>query len=134
MKIKIHILVAIGAFLGAVSVVGGAFGTHSLQNIVSEVRLQTYGTGIRYLLIHAVALISVGLLLTISYSKRIEMAGWAILAGVLVFSGSLILLVLFDVPILGAITPVGGLLLISGWVFLGLSVVRSNALIHRQDN
>lgn len=105
--------VTTGAILGALGVALGAFGAHGLREAVTAERLEVFETAVRYHLIHAVALVLAG----IAGAPR---AGWAFLVGVLLFSGSLYLLVLTGTRWLGAVTPVGGLFFILGWVFLAV--------------
>lgn len=106
---------AIGAVLGGLAVLLGAFGTHVLADTIPPGRLETFATGARYHLIHSV------LLVAISFTPRqIQVpSGFLILAGTLVFSGSLYLLALTGHGFLGAVAPVGGILLVAGWLSLG---------------
>lgn len=106
--------VVVGAVLGGIGVAAGAFGAHGLRGVVTPERLEVFETAVRYQMFHALALLAAG-------SLGAEKAGWAFLLGVLIFSGSLYLLVLADQGWLGAVTPVGGLLLIVGWVLLAVS-------------
>jgi uncharacterized membrane protein YgdD (TMEM256/DUF423 family) len=119
-----RILVAIGALLAAVGVAAGAFGAHGLEGLVSDSRLETFDTGVRYHLIHAVALVAIGSLVEMWQvsSTRMLVAGHLLVVGVFIFSGSLYLLVLTDTPWLGAITPLGGVSLILGWCLFAWSV------------
>lgn len=100
--------------LGAFGVMFGAFGAHVLEGRVTPERLQTWETASRYHLIMAVAL-----LVLVNLPQVPRRAVRAIAAGTLIFAGSLYLLVLLDRPWLGAITPLGGLLLIYGWASVG---------------
>ena len=100
--------------LGAFGVLLGAFGAHVLDGRVTPERLQTWETAARYHQVMAVAL-----LVLVSLPTVPRRSVQAIAAGTLVFAGSLYLLVLLDLPWLGAITPLGGLLLIGGWASLG---------------
>lgn len=117
-----RIFIAIAALLGALSVMGGAFGAHALKDQLTEKALDTFALGTRYQMYHALALLLVALLLL----QRPEVtglvyAGWAFIIGVLIFSGSLYALSLSGVKILGAVTPLGGLALITGWILLALA-------------
>ncbi|ANM30614.1 membrane protein [Acidobacteria bacterium Mor1] len=115
----------IGAISAGIGVAIGAFGAHGLENVVSDPgRLETFETGARYQMYHALALLAVGWAGTRWKSPLISIAGWLFLVGTLIFSGSLYLLVLTDTPILGAVTPVGGVAFISGWIALGLGALR----------
>ena len=106
-----------GAVLAGLAVAAGAFGAHGLEGRVPPERLAAFETGARYGMVHALALLLVGLL-----SDRwpggvrwLRWAGGLFLAGIVVFSGSLYLLVLTDTPWLGAVTPLGGVAFLAGW-------------------
>ena len=107
-----------GAILGFLGVAAGAFGAHGLKGSLAPDRLEIFETAVRYQLIHAVALLVVP-------SLGAEKAGWAFLAGTIVFSGSLYVLVLADQRWLGAVTPIGGLLLLVGWALLAVAASRA---------
>lgn len=114
----IRFFFAAGALLAGLAVVLGAFGAHTLEGRVTADRLSVFETGVRYQMYHALALFAVAW----SWSQwpvwQVTWAGYLFLAGILIFSGSLYLLVLTDTPWLGAITPFGGLSFISGWILL----------------
>jgi uncharacterized membrane protein YgdD (TMEM256/DUF423 family) len=103
----------VGAFLGFCGVAAGAFGAHLLKAVVSPNRLETFEIAVRYQMYHALALLLAGLL-------GARAAAWCFLAGTVIFSGSLYLLVLTEQRWLGAVTPVGGLVLLAGWAVLAL--------------
>ena len=116
----------IGALVAMAAVILGAFGAHSLEEVIEPERLATYDIGVRYQFYHAFALIATGVLLYFGKKNFLQYAGWLFAAGIVLFSGSLYLLSLQDVidiptAILGPITPIGGLLFIAGWIlfFLG---------------
>ncbi|MEZ4268867.1 MAG: DUF423 domain-containing protein [Myxococcota bacterium] len=111
-----------GAILGAVGVAMGAFGAHGLRARVEARQLEIWDTAARYQLWHALALVLVGLWLARGAVLSARVAGGAFLAGTLIFSGSLYLLVLTGRTWLGAITPIGGVLLIVGWVALAVAL------------
>lgn len=107
----------VAGIMGALGVALGAFGAHGLKNAVSDPELLAiWETAARYHLIHALAL---GLVAVHPGEPRL--AGWLFVAGILVFSGSLYALVLSGVRVLGAITPIGGLALIAGWIALAFA-------------
>lgn len=114
--------IAIGGLLGFLGVGLGAFGAHGLQGRLSERDLEIFETAVRYHLVHAVALLAVG---AMPRSPFTTAAGWAFTGGVAVFSGSLYLLVLTQTRWLGAITPLGGLALMAGWLFLLIGALRA---------
>lgn len=101
-----------GALFAALGVAAGAFGAHALRDLVPASDLAVWETAARYQLFHALALLLLGL----SGGVRLHFAGVFIALGTVVFSGSLYLLVLTDTRWLGAITPIGGVLLIVGWL------------------
>lgn len=109
-------LIIAGAIAGAIGVAAGAFGAHALTARVTPERLQTFETGVRYQMYHALALLVVGWLSLHSPAWQFNAAGIAFMSGIIIFSGSLFLLVLTDTPWLGAITPIGGVAFIAGWV------------------
>ena len=113
--------VAMGSGLAFFAVALGAFGTHSLRDRLSPASLQIWQTGVQYHLIHAVALVLIGLIAAHSPSKGVKTAGWLIYYGVLIVSGSLYALSLTGIKVLGAITPLGGLCFLAGWATLAYS-------------
>jgi len=113
-----QIFFVIGAISGAVGVAAGAFGAHGLRGRISPEMLAVFETGVRYHLIHALALLAVGWAATRWESRAIPAAGWLFIAGIVFFSGSLYALALSGMRGLGAITPVGGVAFIAGWLCL----------------
>jgi uncharacterized membrane protein YgdD (TMEM256/DUF423 family) len=103
----------VGGLIGLCGVAAGAFGAHGLKAVVTPNRLETFEVAVRYQMYHALALLLAGLL-------DARAAAWCFLAGTVIFSGSLYLLVLTEQRWLGAVTPVGGLVLLAGWVLLAL--------------
>jgi len=115
----------IGALLAMLSVALGAFGAHILEDKLSADAIDVYQTGVQYHMFHAVGILLVALLIDRVPSPKL--ASWAanlLLVGVVLFSGSLYALALSDVKILGAITPLGGVAFIAGWICLALSAGR----------
>ena len=113
------------AISGALSVMFGAFGAHGLEDRLSASYLDTFNTAVRYQILHSLALL--GIICLPDHLVKLRTLHWVAISfavGVLLFSGSLYLLVLFDIPSLGMITPIGGASLILGWVLLLLSVRR----------
>lgn len=113
--------VTLGSLLAFLGVALGAFGTHALRERVTERALETWNTGVHYHTIHAIAIVVVGLLCAHSEAKGVRIAGWLFTIGIAIFGGSLYLLVLLDQRWLGAITPLGGLAFLSGWLTLAFS-------------
>ncbi len=124
-----------GAIVGATGVAIGAFGAHGLKayleaagDDVDAVRmLSTFETGVRYQMYHAPVLVLIGLLLARRPSPMLQVAGYCVLTGVVIFSGLLYTLVLSGMKILGAIVPIGGMLLIAGWTLLAVAAWRETA-------
>ncbi len=115
----------LGAVNGFLAVAAGAFAAHGLQGQIEERALQAFQTGAEYQGLHALALLAVGLLRrTSGPSPWLNAAAWCLLAGILLFSGSLYALSLSGYRSLGMITPFGGLLLLSGWLCLAAAALR----------
>ena len=108
---------------GFLAVAIGAFGAHGLKQKISEEMMTVYQTGVQYHFYHTLALLCVGIALQqFPQSVPLKLSGWAMLAGMLVFSGSLYLLALTGTRWLGAITPIGGLTLLVAWLALAVGV------------
>jgi uncharacterized membrane protein YgdD (TMEM256/DUF423 family) len=116
--------IVIGAASAFVSVAAGAFGAHALKSRLTPDLQTIFETGARYHMYHSLGLIAVGLLAAGRPSGLLTAAGWALLAGILLFSGSLYALALSGVRALGAITPLGGLAFLAGWVLFALAAWR----------
>ena len=111
----------IGALAGAVGVMLGAFGAHGLKSRVDADLLAVFETGVRYHMYHALALLAVGWAASRWPGGWVNASGWAFLIGIVVFSGSLYVMTLTGARWLGAVTPLGGLAFISGWVALAVA-------------
>lgn len=107
-----------GATLGATGVAAGAFGAHGLKNLLSPALLEAWEIAVRYQLIHAMTLLILFALTQLLDSRLIPRAAQLMVAGTLCFSGSLYLLALTGSKWLGPVTPLGGTLLIAGWLTL----------------
>jgi uncharacterized membrane protein YgdD (TMEM256/DUF423 family) len=106
------------AMLGFISVALGAFGAHALKERLDPEQLARFETAVRYQFYHVFALLGVSLLSRAWPELNFAPAGWAFLAGVVVFSGTLYLIDLTGIRAFGAVTPVGGALLLAGWLLL----------------
>ena len=106
-------LVALGAVNAALAVAAGAFAAHGLRERLDTRALEVFETGARYHMYHALAMILAGLLAA-------RGPGWTFQAGIVVFSGSLYALALTNVKVLGAITPIGGVAFLAGWIWLAI--------------
>jgi uncharacterized membrane protein YgdD (TMEM256/DUF423 family) len=119
------------AFLGALlafgSVAAGAFGAHALKNIISSEYLNVFETAARYQMYHAFAMFTVAAALG-SYSHTFLMwAGGLFFFGTVIFSGSLYILALTGVRLWGAITPIGGTLILIGWACFAIGILKSKS-------
>jgi uncharacterized membrane protein YgdD (TMEM256/DUF423 family) len=114
-----------GSILGGLGVMIGAFGAHALKSLLeASQRTETFETAVKYQFYHALALILIGLLMFRIDQKILHYAGNLMLAGTIIFSGSLYILCLSGIKWLGAITPIGGVLMIAGWLLLCIAVSR----------
>lgn len=122
-----RVFITIGAISGLLAVAAGAFGAHALRDRLSAAMLQTFQTGVTYQMYHALALVGVGILLgrfSAEGSVWLSGAGWLFVAGTILFSGSLYLLSLTGTTWLGAITPLGGIAFLLGWLALAIGIWR----------
>jgi uncharacterized membrane protein YgdD (TMEM256/DUF423 family) len=111
----------LAAILGFIGVALGAFGAHGLRGRLTPEMLAVFETGVRYQMYHVFALLIVSSAIGhLGSARLLVMAGWAFVAGILLFSGSLYALALTSTGILGAITPIGGLAFLIGWACLAL--------------
>jgi len=109
----------IGAVFGALGVGLGAFGAHGLRSRLSPEMLAVFETGVRYHMYHALAILLVAALMArVDGGRLLPAAGWAFTGGILIFSGSLYVLAITGITVLGAITPIGGLAFLVGWALL----------------
>lgn len=113
-----------GAIAAAVGVALGAFGAHGLKGRVDAQLLAAFETGVRYHLVHALALLAVGLAAPRWPSAALQASGWLFLTGIVLFGGSLYVMTLTGWRWLGAITPLGGVSFILGWVALALAALK----------
>lgn len=116
-------IVALGAVVGGLAVAIGAFGAHGLQGRVTPDLLAVFEIGVRYQMYHALALVLLGLFagrgpspVPLELPPGVAPAAWCFLAGILLFSGSLYVLVLTGTRWLGAVTPLGGVAFIVAWM------------------
>ena len=118
---------AAGSVLAGLAVAAGAFGAHGLKaTLTASGQAENWETACRYAMYHALALVAVGLLAAIrpAIPAGLTAAAWCFLVGTLIFSGCLAVLALTGIKILGAVVPIGGVLLIVGWVLLALAAAR----------
>jgi len=121
-------LITAGALFGMVAIILGAFGAHALKNLLPAEQLVTFETGVRYQMYHALFLIFIGMITSLS-EKTKKTIYFLVLSGVCLFSGSIYLLATnsltsFDFKVIGFVTPIGGLLLIVAWSLLFFGFVK----------
>ena len=114
----------LGALSGFIAVALGAFAAHGLKSCLAPDLLAIFETGVRYQFYHAFALIAVAWALQLGSQGPARAAGWCFVAGTVIFSGSLYALALSGLRWLGAITPLGGLAFLAGWLLLAWSFWR----------
>jgi uncharacterized membrane protein YgdD (TMEM256/DUF423 family) len=117
-------LVFAGAINMFIAVGAGAFGSHGLKQMLTPEMLAIWQTGVTYQMAHALGLLLIALLLRNGYAPMLKLAGWLMLAGIVLFSGSLYVLAFTGVRILGAITPIGGLGFLAGWAVVAWAALR----------
>ncbi len=124
------IFLIIGTILAGLAVALGAFGAHGLKKLVGPETISTYQTGVQYQMYHALALLLLGVLYERSQNSLLNFAGIFFIAGVVLFSGSLYLLVSlkamnkFSTTGVGMLTPIGGLFFIIGWALLLINLLK----------
>ena len=121
-----RLLIVCGALGAALSVILGAFGAHGLKTRLTPEMLATFQTGVQYQFYHSLGLILVGIVLhTVKASGLVSAAGGLMLAGILLFSGSLYLICFTGIRSFGMIAPIGGTAFIAAWLLLAIGVLRS---------
>lgn len=116
---------SLGSLLAAAGVALGAFGAHALRSRLTGDAIAIWETGVRYHLVHALGLLGVAWASDRWPGVWPGVAGWAFVAGILVFSGSLYVLAVTGARWLGAITPLGGLAFLAGWLALAVAALRA---------
>lgn len=118
-----QIFLSVGSIFAGSAVIAGAFASHALRSQISARSLEVFEVGTRYQMYHALALLVVALLINQIPTPPLLLvvSGWLFIAGILIFSGSLYALSLTEIKILGAITPIGGVAFIAGWIILAIA-------------
>ena len=111
-------VLSVAAISGLLAVILGAFGAHVLKGILSPEMLETYKTGVQYQFYHTFALLAVGILMNFNQSKALKWSAYFFITGMILFSGSLYVLAISGVKVLGIITPFGGITWIAAWILL----------------
>lgn len=118
--------IALGAVMAALAIGLGAFGAHALKGLLTPKEMGWFDTAAHYHLIHAVGLVALGAAgQALGRIKLLSVAAWAMLAGTLIFSGSLYLMAAGGPRWLGAITPIGGTALIAAWLLLAVAAIKA---------
>jgi len=117
--------ITLGAAFAFLAVALGAFGAHALKGSLSPHYLAVYHTATDYQMWHAIGLIIIGILYQQNPTNLLGKAGWFMLAGIIIFSGSLYALSLTGIKILGAITPIGGVAFLIAWLLLAYNSIKS---------
>ncbi len=113
------------AIFGFLSVALGAFGAHSLKNIIDDYGKSIYEKAVVYQMFHTMALFAVGMMQHFNKETSFSVAGWGFFVGIILFSGSLYLLATTGIKWLGAITPIGGVAFLFGWFWLVVSIIKA---------
>jgi len=119
-----HYIIATGALFGMLAVIFGAFGAHALKKTLSTEQLHSFEVGVKYQMYHAIVLLALG----VSGTNVTSATYWCFTIGILLFSFSIYGLILSDAKgkklrFLGPITPIGGLLLVTGWLLLLINAI-----------
>ena len=114
------------SIFGFLSVGLGAFGAHSLKNILDEYGKSIYEKAVLYQMFHTLALYLVGVLYHLLKERSFFLAGWGFFIGIVLFSGSLYLLAITGVEWLGVITPIGGVAFLFGWFWLIWTLIKGH--------
>lgn len=121
-----------GAIFMALAVAFGAFGAHIIQDLLPHGRYEVYQTAVEYHFYHSLGLLILGAVcLELEPSKWLQWSGYSLIAGILIFSGSLYLLTLTDTGWFGAITPIGGVAFIIGWILFIAGILKSEKINRR---
>lgn len=117
------LFLTLGSIAMALAVMLGAFGAHGLKSRLTEEMLAIFETGVNYHFYHAIGLLIIGLLASyLPDSPLLTWAGWLMVGGIIIFSGSLYILSVSGIRWLGAVTPLGGLCFIAAWILLAIAV------------
>lgn len=124
-------IIITASLFGMLAVIAGAFGAHSLQGSLSSRNLEVWHTAVQYQFYHVFALLFLSTVERVKSSNLVAASYWLFTFGIILFSGSLYLLACRDLlrwnwlPMIGPVTPIGGLLFIIGWMSLGLAAFRT---------
>lgn len=116
--------IATAAILMFTGVAAGAFGAHGLKQILDADMLAIWQTAVTYQMVHGLGMLALGIMLQQQDNTLLRRAVWAMLIGVVIFSGSLYALALTGIRVLGAITPIGGVAFLAGWAMLAWAALK----------
>ena len=116
-----NVFIGLGALSAFICVAAGAFGAHALKQVLDTDMLAVYHTAVDYQFFHSIGLMAIGILHKISPRRSHSVAAWTMLAGIIIFSGSLYILSTTGIKWLGMITPIGGVSFLAAWLILALS-------------
>ncbi|MBF7017792.1 DUF423 domain-containing protein [Staphylococcus durrellii] len=117
------LFIILGALNALMSVATGAFGAHGLEGKLSDKYMSVWEKATTYQMYHGLGLIALGII-SGTTSINVNWAGWLLFGGIVLFSGSLYILALTQIKILGAITPIGGLMFLAGWLLLVIATIK----------
>ena len=112
------LFIILGAVNAFIAVALGAFGAHGLEGKIPDKYLATWNTAVDYQMFHAAGLLIIGLLAGKITSPLINWSGWMMFIGIIIFSGSLFVLSVTQIKVLGAITPIGGVSFLAAWILM----------------
>jgi len=118
----------LGTVFAGSAVAAGAFGAHALKETLDAQMLQVFDTATRYQMYHAFGLCIVSWAIDRYPEQQLEQTGWLFTIGILLFSGSLYVVSLAEIRLMGAVTPIGGLAFVAGWVLFGWRIWRNAPL------
>jgi uncharacterized membrane protein YgdD (TMEM256/DUF423 family) len=120
-----RLFLLLGSINMALAVIIGAFGAHALKARLDETLTKVYHTGVEYHFYHALGLILIGIIaMNIPANIWLKSSGWMMFAGIILFSGSLYILSVFNLRWLGMVTPFGGMLFILAWLSLCIAIFK----------
>ena len=122
------ITLLLGVFFCSFSVVMGAFGAHALKDNLSEYSMTVYNKAVLYQMFHALGIILISILNQIFGTNELNLCSWLFIVGIILFSGSLFVLSITGIKWFGAITPIGGILFIVGWMVLFFKILKLQVL------
>jgi uncharacterized membrane protein YgdD (TMEM256/DUF423 family) len=122
----VKLLIVLGSLNAAAAVILGAFGAHVLKTTLDSQMFAVFSTGVQYHMYHALGILAVAMVASILHETVwLKVSAWAMVGGIVLFSGSLYVLSLSGIHWFGAITPIGGTLFIVSWTMIAISALKS---------